>query len=76
MKQKFHATIFFILPPFRIKDAFIHTFAPNTKSCMGKKEIIITCSFVEDDLEVSWVATFTAEADDGKEDSDGEEDEK
>lgn len=43
---------------------------------MGKKEIIITCSFVEDDLEVSWVATFTAEADDGKEDSDGEEDEK
>ncbi len=43
---------------------------------MESKQITITCSFTEEDREISWKATFTVEADEDKEDSDGEKDEE
>lgn len=43
---------------------------------MESKQITITCSFTEEDWEISWKATFTVEADEDKEDSDGEKDEE
>ena len=64
------------MTPFRIKDRFCRFFVANTKLCMESKQITITCSFTEEDWEISWKATFTVEADEDKEDSDGEKDEE